>query len=216
MKKKKFEIGTCLSGMMCNNSLADNEVEDNEVVIPFWFLNMASYYRDLRLHGKHIIFNVEAMVNLGIPVWHFFSLDMWDPSATFMKWYISKTTSILGYPLRLLTSESVILKKNWGRKSGVCLCTIPFYQWTKELYLLPMIQQLFLDHTHIHMHIYIPRRWHQKCERASSPTWCTYVGCYVTKWVPWYNDYSMYFYKKRNIRQHSWPCRRNGEWKETS
>ena len=79
MKKKKFEIGTCLSGMMCNNSLADNEVEDNEAVIPFWFLNMASYYRDLRLHGKHIIFNVQAMVNLGIPVWHFFFLGHVGP-----------------------------------------------------------------------------------------------------------------------------------------
>jgi hypothetical protein len=40
---------------------------------------MASYYRDLRLHGKHIIFNVEAMVNLGIPVWKFFFLGHVGP-----------------------------------------------------------------------------------------------------------------------------------------
>jgi hypothetical protein len=79
MKKKKFDIDTCLSGMVFNNSEAYTASPRSEVVIPLWFLNMASHYRDLRLHDKHTLFNVESMVSMGIPVWFFFFLGHTGP-----------------------------------------------------------------------------------------------------------------------------------------
>ncbi len=81
MKKKKFDIDTCLSGMICNNTNALTESPSSDVIVPLWFLNLASHYRDLRLHDKHTLFNLEAMVGKGIPVWYYLFLGFTGPFA---------------------------------------------------------------------------------------------------------------------------------------
>ena len=79
MKKKKFDLDTCVSGMICNKSYSLADSATDEVVIPLYLLNLASHFRDLRLHGKHTVFNFEAMVKNGIPMWYFFFLGYTGP-----------------------------------------------------------------------------------------------------------------------------------------
>ena len=79
MKKKKFDLDTCVSGMICNKSYSLADSATDEVVIPLYLLNLASHFRDLRLHGKHTVFNFEAMVKKGIPMWYFFFLGYTGP-----------------------------------------------------------------------------------------------------------------------------------------
>ena len=66
-------------GMVCNHSDRSADPTDTQSLTVLWFLNLASRYRDLRLHGEHLLFNFEKMVLHGVPIFHFMLLGAEGP-----------------------------------------------------------------------------------------------------------------------------------------
>jgi hypothetical protein len=67
-----------LSGWIFNHS-AGEQPTDIQALTFFWFLNLASRYRDLRLAEKHLLFNFKKMVEHGVPIQHMLLLGWEGP-----------------------------------------------------------------------------------------------------------------------------------------